>query len=153
MTTSLKERFEEKFIPVPWSGCWLWTGMLAGIGYAAIREDAAKGSRQRRASHVSYEMYKGPIPKGILVLHKCDTPECVNPEHLFLGTHLDNAKDRNAKGRQAHNGGEKNGQAKLTWERAEKLRSDKRPYTVLSKEYGVSIGNISSIKNRKRWVR
>lgn len=148
----LNARFDAAYQPVPWSGCWLWNGALNGTGYACIRDEPSNGSKQRRASHVSYERYIGKIPDGMIVLHSCDEPTCVNPAHLSVGTHLDNAKDRNAKGRQARQRGEDQGGHKLTWEKVRAIRSDTRPYTVIGKEYGVCISNISGIKNGKRWV-
>lgn len=75
--------------------CWLWTGAVAGFGYGVC------GSRGRRARahRVAYTLEVGPIPPGMQVLHRCDTPRCVRPDHLFLGTQLDNMRDMHAKGR------------------------------------------------------
>ena len=80
------------------AACWFWTGATVKDGYGTIRV----GGRQaiaRGAHRVSWELHNGPIPSGQLVLHTCDTPACVNPNHLFLGTHQDNADDKIAKGR------------------------------------------------------
>jgi len=99
---TLQERFEEKYCPEPNTGCWLWTASLSGGGYGSFRV----GEKKLYAHRVAYDLYKGPIPEGdgyhgTCVCHTCDTPECVNPEHLFLGTHTDNMRDRSAKGRHA----------------------------------------------------
>jgi len=83
-----KQRFEEKFIPVPESGCWLWTAGLNKSGYGLFYLNWAM-----TAHRASYALYKGEIPDGLYVLHKCDVKCCVNPDHLFIGTHSDNMKD------------------------------------------------------------
>ena len=66
--------------------CWLWTGALTGKGYGSL-------SGGRYAHRVSYETYKGPVPDGMQVLHRCDVKRCVNPDHLYAGTHADNVRD------------------------------------------------------------
>ncbi len=91
---TLQERFEDKFIPEPNSGCWLWTASQV-MGYGCIRID-----KKTFLSHrISFELYNGPIGDGLHVLHRCDTRDCVNPRHLFLGTNLDNIQDSVKKGR------------------------------------------------------
>jgi hypothetical protein len=82
-------------------GCWLWQGATAGednYGYI-LGEDSKTLIRAHRAAWL---VTFGPIPDGLFVLHKCDTPLCVCPDHLFLGTHLENMADRDAKGRVHH---------------------------------------------------
>ncbi len=80
------------------SGCWLWGGLRDVDGYGRLGRGAGCGTRAR-AHRLAYEAAHGPILPGFCVLHRCDTPACVNPAHLFLGTQLDNVADRDAKGR------------------------------------------------------
>lgn len=94
------------------NGCWLWIGLKDKDGYGLI----SIKRRHKRTHRYSWELHNGPIPTGILVLHHCDIPACVNPSHLFLGTHQDNVKDRVSKDRTAHTCGTKNGNSKLTYE-------------------------------------
>lgn len=77
--------------------CWLWLGRpRISFGYGRIQLE----NRQSVSSHrFSWELHNGPIPQGMSVLHKCDVPQCVRPDHLFLGTQLDNMRDRRSKGR------------------------------------------------------
>ena len=77
------------------NGCWSWRGGRTKHGYGEIQHRGEK----LMAHRVSYEKYVGPIPTGMLVLHRCDNPPCTNPEHLFLGTHVDNGRDMMQKGR------------------------------------------------------
>jgi hypothetical protein len=83
-------------------------------------------SHEQLAHRVVYELAVGPIPEGLCVLHKCDNPRCVNIEHLFIGTTLDNIKDMVAKGRQrgVSRPGETNPSAKLTWTQVDSIRSE-----------------------------
>lgn len=90
------KRFEAKYEPEPNTGCWLWVACLNEHGYGVFQI----GHGTRLATRVAWELHHGSsIPTGMCVLHRCDTPACVNPAHLFLGTRLDNARDRDAKGR------------------------------------------------------
>jgi hypothetical protein len=120
--------------------CLLWTGHTTGNGYGGIKHRG----RTLRAHRVSYELHTGPIPAGMEVLHRCDVPACVNPEHLFLGTHADNMKDKSAKGRVARNFGEANGRAKLTDEQVRIInerfvpRDRRNGARALAREFGVS---------------
>jgi len=96
----LAQRIEERTIPEPNTGCFLWTGALVH-GYPEI----SVNSKSKRAHRVSYEVANGPIPSGLCVLHACDTPACVNPAHLFLGTARDNVHDCIKKGRRRNSFG------------------------------------------------
>ena len=83
-------------------GCWIWTGKMDRDNYGRCRSEArnASGYRKEAGAHrVSWELHHGPIPKGMCVLHSCDNPSCVRPDHLFLGTHADNMRDAVLKGR------------------------------------------------------
>lgn len=105
------------------------------------------------APRASYTLYVGPIPDGLLVLHKCDVPACVNPQHLFLGTMADNVRDMWAKGRQKTPGaqGERNSHAKLTKDLVLKIKNDPRSYRILAAEFGVFRSNIAHIKKGRTW--
>lgn len=107
---TLAERFEEKYEPEPNTGCWLWTAALDSKGYGVIGTGPHKVDRAHR---VSYRLFKGD-PTGLDVCHRCDTPACVNPDHLFLGTAKDNIQDMIRKGRKNPAVGERSGAAVLT---------------------------------------
>ena len=92
---TILERFQEKYIAVPESGCLLWEGCFTSDGYGQLK---VKG-KMMKAHRVSWELHKGPIPGGLQVCHKCDTPACVNPDHMFIGSDKDNTQDAIKKGR------------------------------------------------------
>lgn len=89
------QRFEENYIPVTESGCWLWLGAKDRDGYGIIRINYV----DYRTHRFSYDYYKDCIPADMCVCHKCDEPSCVNPDHLWLGTTTDNVRDKFKKGR------------------------------------------------------
>lgn len=163
MKRSLKERFEEKYIPEPNTGCWLWTGSYYKYGYGSIRIGSrTDGSRTMIGAHIiSYKLFKGEIPTGMYVCHKCDIPECVNPDHLFLGTPSDNTLDMVNKKRNFKPSlgkfGENNHLHKLTQievnEIREKYATGNYYQRELAKEYGVAQTQISRLILYKRWCK
>ena len=143
------------------SGCWMWLGTSVGpMGYGAIHRDGKNVLTHR----LSWELANGPVPKGLYVLHKCDNPVCVRPDHLFLGTLKDNFEDMRQKGRWynhfAHvtytHRGEEAGTAKLTAGKVKKIRALRATgeWTLqkLADTFGVSKRNILFIVQRKSWA-
>lgn len=130
-------------------GCWLWTGSTNGSGYGEIRSKEIGGKRY--AHRFSWELEFGPIPKGGEVCHSCDQPSCVNPEHLFLGSHHDNMLDAKAKNRMP--AGERNGQAKLTIDQVREIRSTTGlTAESIARKFNVSRSLISLILRGDRWA-
>ncbi len=104
--------FMSKVQPEPNTGCWFWDKSLNPAGYGKIVFNGLSG-KIWLAHRASYELFKGEIPKGLHVLHKCDQPACVNPDHLWLGTNEENIQDRINKGRSFRSVGELAGMSKL----------------------------------------
>ena len=94
---SLEERFWAKVKKT--DGCWVWTGSAQHNGYGYLHIGDKTNRKPMRAHRVSWELHNGPIPTGLWVLHRCDNPPCVRPEHLWLGDRTDNMRDCAAKGR------------------------------------------------------
>ena len=92
---SLHERIEENIERITESGCWVWMGYINKLGYGRFRVNGKKVLAHRAA----YEEYKEKIPDDKIACHDCDNPSCVNPEHIFIGTHQDNHDDAIKKGR------------------------------------------------------
>ena len=138
-------RITANSIPEPNSGCWLWLGNVQKSGHGRLKWHG----RTTLAHRLSWELHRGPIPPGMLVCHTCDMGGCVNPDHLFIGTHADNHADRNRKGRQAR--GERGGQAKLTATDVIAIRADPRRVAVIARAYGMGWSQIARIKKREWW--
>ena len=144
------ERFNDKFIPVTESGCWIWMASLNPKGYGYF---GYKG-KVLLAHRASYLLHCGEIPEGLLVCHECDVPACVNPNHLFLGTAKDNTQDMINKGRfklGVRHQGEAHYQSKLTEKQALDILNSSKTYRVLAKEFNVSVTLIGKIKRREAW--
>lgn len=159
-------RFAEKLSPEPTTGCWLWTGAAISTGYGYFRADG----KSRRAHRVAFEHFVRPLIGDEIVCHRCDTPACVNPRHLFAGTHKDNAEDRDRKGRAGnteppHRRGEFANRAVLTdanvrearrlyaLPRATKRRGVESPGSTrsLARRFGVSQSTMRAAINGESW--
>lgn len=142
---NMRERFDNSFEMVTESGCWIWNGYLNSSGYGGITWNNKSFTMHR----YSYEQFIGPIPKGACVLHRCDTPACVNPGHLFLGSNIDNQKDKIAKNRQAK--GSSQGSAKLTADLVRAIRLSSDGPAAISNKYGIHRSTAYKIKNKLTW--
>ena len=129
------------------SGCRLWVGSVSPKGYGVLEVN----KKARFTHRVAYEIAYGPIPDGLLVCHRCDTPACINPEHLFLGTNADNMADMVSKNRQARIRGEGHVRAKLNLEQVHAILASDKTNLALAVEYGVSKSLISHIRTGRNW--
>lgn len=142
-----RERFERHYIPEPNSGCWLWIGLCndKGRGYFYYPP------RNMVAAHVvSWELFRGARGK-LHVLHACDNTYCVNPEHLHLGTHQENMKEREQRQRRAPPFGSKNGRAKFTEADIKVIRADLRWPRFIAKDWNTPLSTIQKIRQRITW--
>jgi len=130
--------------------CWEWQGAKTPRGYGRM---FVTGVRQRQPHRLSWEEANGPIPDGMNVCHKCDNPACIRPSHLFLGTHADNAADRERKGRGNQPKGERVAGAKLNPEKVREIRAllPHQKDTEIAKRYGVSGATIWWIRKGQNW--
>lgn len=147
---TLEERLLHHSMPEPNSGCWLWTGAVVGgnnLDYGILWW---RGTNHR-AHRLSWSVFRGPLDPKMLVCHKCDVPSCINPDHLFLGTHDENMADRTRKGRQTTIRGEAHVNAKLTLAQVEEIRRAPGPQRVLAARFGVSGSAISLIRRGVNW--
>lgn len=136
--------------------CWEWTGRAkTKVGYGQIGMGGRDGARVL-VHRYSYELHNGPIPDGLVVMHKCDNPRCVNPAHLSLGTHSDNTRDAVAKGRWKSipplNFGENQRSAKLTEQDVRLIRDNPDISTKeLALRFGTNVTSIQKVRSRKTW--
>lgn len=144
----MRERFFEKVDITP--GCWLWMAATNAKGYGWF---GTKTKVVKLAHRVSWELHIGHIG-DMCVCHRCDTPACVNPGHLFLGTHDDNMADMSAKGRGVQLFGERHGGAKLTEARVLEMRQRRargETYSAMAREYGVNHSTVARACKGYRW--
>lgn len=145
------------------NGCWLWTGSRFGSGrgerhrYGSIMVSKSEGPRL--AHRVSWELANGQIPKGLQVCHSCDTPLCVRPSHLFVGTQKDNAVDMGAKKRNYVRAGENSPFAKLNGRQVQLLRKayanrsgPVKDIIVKAKIMGIGRSQFYNIVGGKCWA-
>lgn len=129
---STEERFWKYVLKT--KTCWLWQSAIVR-GYGILRV----GGKNVRAHRISYELHDGPIPEGMMVLHTCDNRRCVNPQHLYVGTHQENMQDRSDHDRCSR------ASAVITQEQADKIYIDRRPSRTVAKEYGISKSTVNRI--------
>ena len=153
---SLRKKLEAMSKVDEATGCIEWQGYTHnGYGKLSIGSRKDKSKKTVRAHRLSFAVYVSAIPEGIYVCHKCDNRKCINPNHLFLGTHQDNIDDRQAKGRNVPpviRQGEEHQSAKLKWADVKIIRSspDKKDGELASM-FGVSRETISGIRNYRWW--
>ncbi|MFV0576030.1 MAG: HNH endonuclease signature motif containing protein [Vibrio sp.] len=164
---ALKKRFLEK-TEMSENGCLIWKAgkTRKGYGYFSIGNsrtcDGKRINSMKQSHRVSYELFIGEIPKmeghhGACILHKCDTPSCVNPDHLFVGTNAENVKDMDRKGRRVTvvSQGESSPHAKLTEKEVLFIYNSAKNKTIkqnkLAIMFGVSTATISSIVMGRNW--
>lgn len=153
-----RERFEAQISPEPMSGCWLWSASANAHGYGTFSLDGKCHLTHR----LSWMLYRGAIPDGLFVCHKCDNPACVNPHHLFLGTNADNMADMDRKGRRAPMPkgtkrptagirGNHHPNAKITEAIVQEIRACNEPNGVTARRYGLTTDHVYMIRRRKIW--
>lgn len=134
--------------------CWLWMGSrYTQYGKPTYGQTMFRGERTG-AHRVAFMLWKGDIPEGLDILHSCDVKACVNPGHLRVGTHQENIREAFAKLPAGHFGGERNGRARLTWEKVRAMRADHTrgaSQSSLSAKYGVSQSAVSQIVRGVKW--
>ena len=150
------DRFEAKVERVPFMGCWIWMGALNEHGYGVIGR-GRRGCGNDKAHRVAYRAYRGEIPEGKIMLHKCGNPICVNPWHLEPGTYKENSADMVRMGRhyQPDNSGENAKWSKLTVDAVKDIKSQKGGKkgtgTALARKYGVSKSAVYQIWVGENW--
>lgn len=144
----IKDRIDFYSMPVPECGCWIWLGHLDRYGYG----QTAVGGKRVTGHRMAWAAYFGDIPNGLCVCHRCDTPSCVNPDHLFLGTNEENIADKTAKGR-AGNGpgfrGETHPSARFSDAIIAAVRAAFGSQREIAKRFGISPTHVHGIRSGK----
>lgn len=147
----LRQLLAESTRTDPTTGCILWEGRLNPGGYGRISMRVGK-RRWWMAHRIAYELASGPIPDGLLVMHRCDVRNCVNPDHLRLGTQSDNIRDMYAKGRDNCPRGVDRRGAKLNPAKVLAIRADPRIQREIAADYGISQSVVAEVRQGKAWA-
>jgi len=134
--------------------CWLWIAGVNHFGYGYFNRSSVKKAVCVLAHRYSYELANGPIAGEMCVLHRCDNPRCVRPDHLFLGTRTDNSNDKIAKGRAAGAKGTSHPKARLTEPQVVEIRrrwENGESQMHLSREFKVGHRTVCAIVHRETW--
>lgn len=150
--TSL-ERLELHAVPEALTGCWLWHGAVQPFGQGVTTVFENGKHRSRLAHRVAWTVHHGSIPEGMYVLHKCDVPACVNPDHLFLGTQADNLADMRRKGRAPSTAGERHGNCRLSDAAIRAIMRDGSLQSTIAAVYGIHPSTVSKIKAGKTRIK
>lgn len=139
------------------TGCWDWKRTNSGGYGQVVVGSRTNNSRKTLMAHrYSWEVFRGPIPAGLNVCHRCDNAACVNPRHLFIGTHQDNIDDRTAKGRNRLFTGERNGHSVLTAPKVGQikalLRRGQLSQVEIARQFDVARQTVNDINTGKCWV-
>ena len=152
---TLEERFWAKVIKAGPDECWLWTGAPDKNGYGRLWVSQGQaGNITFRAHRYSFEIHNGGATGNLFVCHTCDTPSCVNPAHLFLGTPQDNMTDKTKKGRGGDLKGSNNGAAKLDNDKVRAIRAMRGTGTLkeIGARFGVDGSTVGYILRGERWT-
>lgn len=148
---TVEQRFWRRVGPISRAdGCWEWTGPMNGRGYGRFWADGRLVYPHRFLK----ERVDGPIPGGMDACHRCDNPRCVNPRHVFVGTHAENMADMSRKGRWTPRvvpSGESHRNAKLTRVQADEIRDSVESDATLARRFGVTRPTVWSIKQGQTW--
>lgn len=150
LTPEFRERFMRSVRKT--ESCWIWTRPPRTDGYGQVLAFDGLKRKVMTAHRVSYLMHHGPLVDGLCVLHSCDTPLCVNPDHLSLGTHLDNMADMVAKGRQVKGRGRLN--SKLCEAAVIEIRrrhGEGESQTTIGRDFGVTRKTVFMVATRRAW--
>ncbi len=142
-----------RFVKREEGGCWVWTGSRNASGYGFF--GLGRSARGVLAHRFSFAMVNGPIPPKMCVLHKCDNPPCVNPDHLWLGTQAQNMADKIAKGRQRVGAKDRHRLSKITREVAAQIRHERASGKLvkhIAKDRGLCVQTVSDILNGRHWT-